>query len=272
MSTFLASTWLIASTHFVRLLSSRRAIFCFVLALLPALVAFIVAMLSQRATPAFLAVNISWKLLLQTIVPLVTLIAGSAVVAEEVEDRTITYLFTRPIPRASLLFGRYASTLLFLGATFALGTFLLLLAADNAHGTGIFSSRGNANPWPFEIDTGIRAPLYAAVLCGVVVYSALFATLGAFFKQPILVGLGYAFAIEGFLANLPGKNQTLTIQYHLRSVIAEHGSKVWQRMPGFRSTEFESTERACAVLGVLTLLLLGLGAWRLSRRQFELTS
>lgn len=290
MSLFFSATWWIARTHFVRLVTSRRAIFCVLLTLVPALVAFVVALTSHRATPASLSVNIAWKLLLQTILPLVTLIAGSAVVAEEVEDRTITYLFTRPIPRASLLFGRYASTLVFLGAVFALATFLLLLAAANAHGVPGSHAHEMKSLTPSEftatiksgssatssastaIDWGIRAPLYAAVLCGVVVYSALFAALGTFFKQPILVGLGYAFAVEGFLSNLPGKNQALTIQYHLRSVIAEHGSKAWERMPGFKSTAFESAERAYVVLGIIAVTLLAIGAWRLTRREFELTS
>ena len=33
-----------------------------------------------------------------------------------------------------------------------------------------------------------------------------------------IIGLGYVFAIEGFLSNLPGKMQVLTIQYYLRAV------------------------------------------------------
>jgi ABC-type transport system involved in multi-copper enzyme maturation permease subunit len=39
-------------------------------------------------------------LLVQGTVPLLALILGASVVAEEIEDRTLTYLFTRPVPRA----------------------------------------------------------------------------------------------------------------------------------------------------------------------------
>ena len=65
------------------------------------------------AWPVILA-EIGWVLMVQGTVPLVALILGSAVVAEEIEDRTITYLFTRPIPRAAVLLGRWLATALVL--------------------------------------------------------------------------------------------------------------------------------------------------------------
>ena len=100
----------------------------------------------------------------------------------------------------------------------------------------------------------------------------MFAALGAFFKHPMIIGVAYAFAIEGFLSNLPGKNQALTIQYYLRSLIAEDAAPAWKRVDGFTSTVFATTERAHIVLVVIVVLALGFGAWRLARRQFELTS
>src|SRR6266550_3563046 len=32
---------------------------------------------------------------------------GTSLIADEVEDKTITYLFTRPIPRRSIVMGKY---------------------------------------------------------------------------------------------------------------------------------------------------------------------
>jgi ABC-type transport system involved in multi-copper enzyme maturation permease subunit len=257
----LRSTLLIARAHLLRSLVSRRLLACVLVALLPALVAFLVASTSTRAGPGSIATHLGWMLMLQIVVPLVTLIAGSAVIAEEIEDRTITYVFTRPIPRASLLFGRWIATAVLLTALFALATFVLLAAAKRGQGT--------KGP-PFD-DT-IRIPLYTAVLWGGLVYSAVFASLGAFFKHPMLVGIGYAFAFEGFLANLPGNNQALAIQYYLRSLIAAGGSGSWRRVEGFRETVFQSGDRALATLVILLCLALLLGAWRVSTREYELTS
>src|SRR5215470_14840048 len=99
MPGLVAVSFLIFRTHLARVWTSRRA-----LAAIPPIVAALAARFDRHNTPATIAVNLGWLLLLQVIVPLVTLVAGSAVVAEEIEDRTITYLFSRPIPRASLLF------------------------------------------------------------------------------------------------------------------------------------------------------------------------
>jgi ABC-type transport system involved in multi-copper enzyme maturation permease subunit len=260
MTSFLRATALIARAHLARSLTSSRWALCAFLAFLPALIAFVVTSASARAGPGNLAAHLGWLILLQIVVPLVALIAGSAVVAEEIEDRTITYLFTRPIPRAALLFGRFLATALLVTALLALATFLLLAACERARG------RGPA------LDEGIRAPLYAAVLWGTLVYSALFAALGAFFRHPMLVGIGYAFAVEGFLSNLPGKNQALTVQFYLRSLIAEDGSRAWHRVEGFTETAFQTGQRAHVVLAAILVVALALGAWRLTTREFELTS
>jgi ABC-type transport system involved in multi-copper enzyme maturation permease subunit len=259
LTAFLRSTALIARAHLVRTLTSRRFLACAIVAFLPALVAFLVTSASARAGPGHLAANLGWMILLQIVVPLVTLIAGSAVVAEEIEDRTITYVFTRPIPRASLLFGRWITTTVLITALLWLATFALLAACARARGKG-------------TLDDTIKVPLYGAVLWGGVVYSALFASLGAFFKHPMLVGIGYAFAVEGFLANLPGNNQALAIQYYLRSLIAQSGAHAWQRVEGFTDTKFQTPERAHTTLAIVLVLALLLGAWRLSTREYELTS
>ena len=48
-----------------------------------------------------------WLLYIRFIVPVLGVFYGTALVADEVEDKTITYLFTRPIPRSAVLLGKY---------------------------------------------------------------------------------------------------------------------------------------------------------------------
>src|SRR5262245_1577097 len=52
-----------------------------------------------------------WLLHMRFIVPVLGVFYGTALIADEVEDKTITYLFTRPIPRASVLLGKYLAYL-----------------------------------------------------------------------------------------------------------------------------------------------------------------
>jgi ABC-type transport system involved in multi-copper enzyme maturation permease subunit len=52
-----------------------------------------------------------WLLYVRFIVPVLGVFYGTAFIADEVDDRTITYLFTRPIPRRAVLFGKYLAYL-----------------------------------------------------------------------------------------------------------------------------------------------------------------
>ncbi|MBI5364027.1 MAG: ABC transporter permease subunit [Planctomycetes bacterium] len=260
MGAFVSAAWLLFHTHLRRLAWSKRALVCALLALLAPLAAFLVASLGRRVGPADVAVHVGFLLQLQVILPVLALVAGSAAVAEEVEDRTITFLFSRPVPRPAVLIGRWSAILVFLLTLLAASTLLLLAASARAKGHGD------------AVDAGIREPLLVAVLLGGAVYSALFAVLGVFVKNPIIVGLGYAFAFEGFLANLPASTQALTIQFYLRSVVAALGSPAWNRVEGFASPSFDPLPKALWTLGLVLALALALGAWRIARREFVVSA
>ena len=259
MRLFARTTLLLFRTHLSRVFLSRRGLVCAILALLPAAVAATIAQLTDRIDAVEILVHLGALLLLQLVVPILALVAGSAVVAEEIEDRTITYLFSRPVPRAALLFGRWLATVVFLTTLLLLATTLLVLAASSSDA-----------PEPV-IDAAVARPLYEAVLLGGVSYSALFAVLGIFFRHPILVGLGYAFAIEGFLANLPGANQSLTIQYYLKSWLIGRGGSPWQ-ISEFSPAQPGSLSSTLSTLAIVVAVALLFGAWRIARREFVLTS
>src|SRR5262249_52616945 len=52
-----------------------------------------------------------WLLYIRFIIPVLGVFYGTALIADEVEDKTITYLFTRPIPRSAVLLGKYLAYL-----------------------------------------------------------------------------------------------------------------------------------------------------------------
>lgn len=260
MTALLAATWLMFATSLPRLLRSRRALLVLLLAVGPAALAWIVTRVDPRTSAAEIALNGGWLLLVQVVTPLASLILGSAAVAEEVEDRTITYLTTRPMPRAALLLGRWSAIAIVLLAMLALGAGLFVAACSGARGESL------------PVDEGIVRPLFYAVLAGGLAYSALAAALGAFVKNPIVVGLGYAFAIEGFLANLPGGNQLLTVQHYLRSLIFAHGSKAWFEVESLTTTEWVDGRRAAVTIAAIVVGALALGSWRIARREFVIAS
>ena len=52
-----------------------------------------------------------WLLYLRFVVPVLGAFYGTSLMSDEVEDRTITYLFTRPVPRGAIIIGKYLAYL-----------------------------------------------------------------------------------------------------------------------------------------------------------------
>jgi hypothetical protein len=279
----------------------------------------------------------SFLLVLQLMVPLASVIGGAAVISEELDDRTITYLLTRPIPRPSILLGRWLATLTilcaFVGASVcALGAIVEYKAAhptqhpqvsdevqasdvhpdatdapdaqenDERAANGKASddkpvdersaddrSHSNNDHRPIHrreappkalleampdnrLPRGLFAEVLTVALLGTAVYSALFAVLGTFLKHPMIVGLGYAFAIEGFLANLPGVSQSWTVQYYLRSYLLSTHPTLWSHLEAANLLIHDTAQEAVTKLAVFLAVTLVIGCITIRRKQYVLSA
>ena len=167
----------------------------------------------------------------------VTLFYGTALVSEEVEGKTLTYLFVRPIPKPTIMLGKYLalvwiSSLLVLPTVF-LSYVILYLGPDLR---------------PFMDDMGTLAKDLGIVFLGLLAYGAMFSLIGALLKHSILAGLVYAFGWEGIISYLPGFTRKLTITHYLQSIFPhEDTASAIAMLIGERSSTTES---------VLTLVLL----------------
>lgn len=191
----------------------------------------------------------------RTVLPLAALFYASSLVADEVEGKTLTYLLTRPIQRASILIGKFAAylaTVLALTLPATLVTFFLLATASG------FGGVGSAVPDLLR-DMGVIALTLA-------VYGALFALLGVALRRPVVPGLLFLFAWE-LVANLPGYLPRLTLTAYLRSLLRHRPPET-----GF-ATVFGEVLPAPLCLGVLaslTLVLLAGAVGIFSRREYVL--
>ena len=198
------------------MLWSRRTIFMALVVGGPVLLAAIVRVLEMFGMPA-LRVNgqrvggmgvfgiMIWMLFLRFIVPILGVFYGTALMADEVEDKTITYLFTRPIPRGAVLVGKYlaylACTSLVVLPSVMLVYFLLV--------------RLNEVPGTFFqllTDLGLLG-------LGLAVYGAVFAFVGAFFKRPLVIGLVFVTGWEQTAMALPGYMKRFTVAYYIQSLV-----------------------------------------------------
>ncbi len=107
-----------------QMLWSRRTIFLALVVAAPVVLAIVLRVLSSAGFGAGMRVGgapvaqggsifgvFIWLLYLRFIVPVLGVFYGTSLIADEVEDRTITYLFTRPIPRGAVLVGKYLAYL-----------------------------------------------------------------------------------------------------------------------------------------------------------------
>ncbi len=146
-----------------------------------------------------------WVLFLRFIVPVLGVFYGTALIADEVEDKTITYLFTRPIRRAAVVIGKYLSylvctTLVVLPSV----VIVYFLVVPFSELPGTFQS--------FVIDLGILA-------LGLAAYGALFALVGAVMKRPLVAGLVFAFGWEQVALAMPGYLRRFTLAYYLQGLV-----------------------------------------------------
>lgn len=254
----LRATALLFRMHVSSSLRSRRTLVGIVLAAVPPLLGFLIAKLDPGdVTGAQLFAGLGTFLLVLVVVPLLGVALGVGIIADEAEARTITYPFTRAIPRAALFIGRWLSTTLALVVLVSMSGLLLFGA----------TSLRDSPPSPEEG----RALIGAAVF-GVVVYSIGAGVIGILTKRGLIVALAYAFAFEIVMSTLPGSTQRMTIQYHMRSMFVDLDADTWAEFEPLQRMEFLEPQTAALKLAIVMGLLLVLGGVTVTRRQFVLSS
>jgi ABC-type transport system involved in multi-copper enzyme maturation permease subunit len=198
-----------------------------------------------------------WVLFLRFIIPVLGVFYGTALIADEVEDKTITYLFTRPIPRGAVLVGKYLAyvvcTSLVVLPSVMLVYFLLVPFTEVP---STFLS--------LVTDLGLLA-------LGLAVYGAVFAFVGALFKRPLVIGLVFAFGWEQVAMALPGYMKRFTIAYYLQALVphAMPADGVISALQGlFRDSPGIGV--SLAWLAVYLVVFLYLAAWTVNRKEYVL--
>jgi ABC-type transport system involved in multi-copper enzyme maturation permease subunit len=251
------------------LIWSRRTIFMALVVGAPVVLAT-VARIVQASGVAPLRVNgvgvdavsvfgmIIWVLFLRFIVPVLGVFYGTSLVADEVEDKTITYLFTRPLRRGAVLLGKYlaylACTTLVVLPSVMIVYFMLVPIRDVARSFPALMT-----------DLGLLA-------LGIAAYGALFTMVGAWLKRPLVVGLVYVFGWEQFAMLMPGYLRRFTVAYYLQALVP-HAMPADEGISSLlRSilTETPSTPLSLFVLLAVTGVSLVLAMRIIERREYVL--
>jgi ABC-type transport system involved in multi-copper enzyme maturation permease subunit len=202
-----------------QMLWSRRSVFLALLTVAPVALAGLIrfaAMVEPAALPQINGERLSgatlfglliWLLYIRFIVPVLGMFYGTSLIADEVDDKTITYLFVRPIPRGAVLVGKYLAyfvcTTLLVLPSIVLVYFLIVPVGGGSIGA----------EFPALVtDLGMLA-------MGIAAYGALFAWVGARLKRPLVIGLVFIFGWEPGVLLFPGYLKRATIAYYLQGLV-----------------------------------------------------
>jgi ABC-2 type transport system permease protein len=267
----LASAARIFDLSLGQMLWSRRSVFLAVLVGGPVVMAAMIRLAATLQPAALPRINgmriggpalfgmIIWLLYIRFIVPVLGVFYGTALIADEIEDRTITYLFARPIPRSSVLLGKYLS---YLACTILLvlpSVVLVYFLAVPIGGTGI----GAEFP-SLLADLGMLA-------VGLASYGAVFALVGARLKRPLVMGLVFIFGWEPGVLLFPGYLKRATVVYYLQALVPHaipQDSAVSVLMQFFQEIPSVTTSLLC--LTIITLVTLWLAGRAVETREYVL--
>ena len=201
-----------------QMLWSRRTVFMALATGAPIVIAVILRTLHEMGLSSFRVNGVPvpgpvifggmiWLLYLRFIVPVLGAFYGTSLISDEVEDRTITYLFTRPVPRGAVILGKYLA--------YVVCTALVVLPSVTAVYLLIIPVGGGSIGGTFLqllTDLGLLA-------LGLAVYGAVFALIGALVPRPLVAGLLLIFGWEQVALFVPGYLRRFTIAHYLQGLV-----------------------------------------------------
>jgi ABC-2 type transport system permease protein len=163
-----------------QLAGSRKLWLVLGLVALPILAALLFEVADSTTTPDEFADDITRTLITSAILPLVMLLLATAAFGNEVGDRTLVYLMTKPVARWRIAAPKLVATILVGGVPVAVsGALAVAIVAGDGGGAAA---------------TGV------GLLAGAAAYAAIFTWAGLATKHALVIGLVYVFVWEAALA------------------------------------------------------------------------
>lgn len=253
-----------------QMLWSRRTVFMALVTGAPIAIAILLRVLHEMGLSSFRVNGVPvpgpvifggmiWLLYLRFVIPVLGAFYGTSLISDEVEDRTITYLFTRPVPRGAIIIGKYLAYLVC--------TALVVLPSVTAVYLLITPVSGGSIGGTFLqllTDLGLLA-------LGLGVYGAVFALIGALVPRPLVAGLILIFGWEQVALLVPGYLRRFTIAHYLQSLVP-HSMPQDDTVAAIQSlfAEPPSAASSLTLLAAILIVSLWLAARTVERREYVL--
>jgi ABC-2 type transport system permease protein len=237
---------------------SKRTRFVIVIACLPVLISLFWLYVRYAVAPEVNGYSIFAKIMGNFILGyftiIVTFLYGNMAIAGEVEEGTLFYILTRPVPKYLLISGKYlslvCSALVILLPPLVLFYFILVIP------DGVSVALRNL---------GILAQDVELLTLAAFAYGAVFLFLGTAFKKSLIIAILYAVVWEAFISFVPLPFRKLTVAHYLYSLSPHISEKnVLVELAGMTTPHGQ----AIFSLLVISALFLGLSIVAFRRREY----
>jgi ABC-2 type transport system permease protein len=164
-----------------QLAGSRRIWLVLALVSLPLLAGLLFQVANATSTPDEFADDITRTMITSAILPLVMLLLATAAFGNEVGDRTLVYLVTKPVARWKIVLPKLLASVFVGGIPVAVSGVLAVALIEQG-------------------DLGGALATGAGLLLGAAAYAAIFTWAGLASRHALLIGLVYVFIWEAALA------------------------------------------------------------------------
>lgn len=168
----------------------------------PSIIAYLISRTtSDNATESYsIIVN---QVLISIVIPFSAFYWGSSLLTDEIDNKTLVYLWTRPNSRQSIVIFKFLCIIPFIILLTTLSLITAYLSSFGGIGIEtVFSELGYVL-WDSR----------ALILAGIV-YAALGSLVSSLFKKPLAWGLFYIFFWDPVVSALPGSLKLLSVRYY----------------------------------------------------------
>ncbi len=176
------------------------------------------------------------------VLPVVALVFAGAAIGDLRDDKTLVYLWLRPMDRWPIV----------LGAALAAGTLAAPITLIPIVLAAVLTGAGN----------GIVAGTVLASMVGLVAYVGVFTLFGVWLKRFIVWGLAYILIWEGFIAQAGAGVARIALRKYTRSILVDR-TGVDLELADF------SLAMAVIVPLVVAAVAIAIAAWRLSSQDVD---
>jgi len=243
-------------------LKAKRTKVFFAISMLPVVILAIAKILEivnpDTQTPAEKVFSYGLSIVyIQLLIPVLALLYGALIVNEEVDNKTLVFLTTSPIPRPAIILGKYFASILVSALIVNIG-FILCFIIINLNQLGDIQY---AREFFNFLGTGTIE---------LTVYTALFALMGTIFKKSIGLGL-LVFGWENAVQYFPGVTQKLTIMHFVKSLLPQ--AEESQGFLKILTFQLEPTPvfEAVVVMLIITILTLSASCYIFNKKEYLLS-